>query len=284
MTISFFEDIFPYEKFPVEHLCHQQLRDSSLNYVAVPWTQILNCHWLDFPGRKSREYYFVTLRNQTITQENNFTVCQHDSYMQLIDLFKYLKITTVFTPLHDRRNVVDGINFIPIAFTNSFEFEEREKDIPFSFVGASTTHPIRELMRRRIVGDNIIYRNAYHVGGDIFEVKQKEEAEYKSILERSKFSLCPRGSSPSSVRFWESLAAQAIPILISDEWVLPDWDWENTIVKIPEASIQNSDYSTILEMVESISNDRYMELKTNCAKAYETFKKENFGSYITSKL
>ena len=54
--ISFFEDIFQYESFPTEFECFKQLKDVE-NYVAVPWTQILNSHWFNFPGNKGRDYF-----------------------------------------------------------------------------------------------------------------------------------------------------------------------------------------------------------------------------------
>lgn len=45
---------------------------------------------------------------------------------------------------------------------------------------------------------------------------------YNELLSVSIFSLCPSGSGPNSIRFWESLAAGAIPVLLSDFCALPD--------------------------------------------------------------
>jgi hypothetical protein len=287
MVIDFFKDIFQYEKFPVEYRCFQQLENvSDINYVAIPWTQILNSGWLNFPGRRNRNEYLKELASYKINQYNNFTVCQHDDYMQLIEFYRHLHITTVFSPLHNRYNNIEGIDIIPIPFTNSFTFEEKIKDIDFSFVGAYVTHPIRRYMKEYINGDNIIYRNDYHVGGDISISKPIEESEYKNILERSKFSICPRGSSPSSVRFWESIAAGAIPILVSDDWVLPEWDWDNTILKISEDQFTSYGYDDISHLVDRVLNDcdRYNRLQTNCKLAANKFKSDNFKDYILKNL
>lgn len=280
MIVSFFEDIFPYEKFPVEYTCYQQLKQiNDIDYVAVPWTQILNSPWLNFPGKQSIHFYLNQLSSYSINQENNITVCQHDNYMMLANLYKHLKITKVFSPLHSRHNKLDGIEIVPIPFTNSFSFNtEVVKDILFSFVGCYKTHSIRMAMKNNIVGPNIIYRESYHVGADIFEKKIKEEQEYVSTLERSIFSLCPRGSSPSSVRFWESLAAGSIPVLISDDWVLPKWDWENTIVQIPESVFLKMNYGDIERFLNSVPC--LDKLQSNCRSAAEKYKKENFSTYI----
>jgi hypothetical protein len=286
MIYSYFEDIFPYDKFPVEYSCFQQLKnEENINYIAIPWTQILNSNWLDFPNKKPMQYYINEISKLNIEQENNFTICQHDDYMMLIDVFKHLRISTVFSPLHDKNNIAtDGINIIPIAFTCSFIFDNlRNKDIPISFVGTYTSHPIRSRMSNRINNKNIIYRDSYHIDSNSFSVenyRQKEEKEYQDILERSRFSLCPRGSSPSSVRFWESLSAGAIPILISDNWVLPDWDWGNTILSIPEDDFENLSYNELIDIIDKIPQEKEASMRVNCLKAYQEFNQCNFKNYI----
>lgn len=278
--ISFFEDIFKYEKFPTEYECFKVLGDVP-NYIAVPWTQILNSHWLQFPGNIGRDAYLRELSKYKIQTNNNFTVCQHDSFKQLELYFKHLNITKVFCTLHSVDDVIEGIDLIPIsfAFSNNFSYSVT-KDILVSFVGAYTTHPIRAALKNNITGDNFIYRGEYHVDGLNSEKKQ-EENEYKDILERSIFGLCPRGSSPSSVRFWECLSAGTIPVLISDNWALPDWDWDNTIARIPEDEIKNLTKEMLNNILLPLN---HVEMRKNCLRAYEKFKKENFKEYILHNL
>lgn len=289
MVVSFFEDIFQYEKFPVEYECFNQLKGfNNLNYVAVPWTQILNGHWLDYPNKQPAEYYYRTLSKYKIQQENNFTICQHDSYMMLKLYFKHLKITKVFSPLHDCSNNMPEITILPIPFTSSFNFKQVNKDIHFSFVGTHTSHPIRIDMKSRIFGPNIIYRDSYHVDSNVIignkNTKLAEEREYQDVLQRSRFSLCPRGSSVSSVRFWESMHAQAIPILISDNWVLPEWDWENTVVHIKESDFNKMKYNDIEALLSSIPSEREDKMRQNCLEAHKKFNTTNFGNYVKAHL
>ena len=202
----------------------------------------------------------------------------------MLPLFKHLKITTVFSPLHSINNNTDDIKIIPISLTNNFEFDENiNKDILFSFVGTHTTHNVRLKMFNMLQGPYMIYRDKYHVDSDVLKDKShklKEETEYKNILERSRFCLCPRGSSPSSVRFWECLAAGSIPIVISDDWLLPDWDWKNTIIKIPEHEFQKMDYNDIKSLLLDIDYNSQLQMRRNCLKANEMFRKENYLSYI----
>jgi hypothetical protein len=290
MIITKFEEIFQYEKFPVEYECFKQMQSYSgegVTYVAVPWTQIMNSSWLNFPNKRPTEQYFKELSDIVLPDGNNVTVCQHDDYMQLIPLFKHMNIKKVFSPLHNIGNRdTGGILVLPISFTCSFNFEERDaKDIDMSFVGTTTSHSIRHKMSQRINGPGIIYRNEYHVDSNFFFVedyKKDKENEFKDILERSRFSICPRGSSPSSVRFWESLAAEAIPILISDYWALPEWNWDDTIIRIPEQEFENMNYESLESIIKDISEEKENQMRLNCKNAYQKFGQHNFGEYILS--
>lgn len=287
MILEYFIDLFPYEKFAVEYEAYKSLKNiENLNYIAVPWTQILNS-WIEYPNAKNMSYYLDILMKQNITQKNNFTICQHDNYMTMKPYFDHLNITKIFCPLHDVNNSLENISIIPISFASFLNFEEKNKNILFSFVGCYNTHPIRQRMKNRIYGENIIFRNEYHIDPQIFHninLKEKEEIEYKDIVERSRFSLCPRGSSPSSVRFWESLEAGAIPILISDFWKLPEWDWENTIIQIKEKDFENMNYNDISNILNKISENQENIMRINCKKAYHKFKKQNYKEYILSNL
>lgn len=283
MIHDFFTDIFKYEKFPVEYECYKQFIGSNVNYIAVPWTQILNSHWLDFPGKQPKDFYFKHLSKQKIIQQNNFTVCQHDSYMLLRDYYKHLNITKVFACAAYDYDKLEGIEIIPMPYINTFNFKSEEKNILVSFIG-SVTHNCREIIKNRIQHENIIFRDTYHITSDFFSSNNKSihEKEYESILSRSRFSLCPRGSNPNSVRFWESLAAGAIPILISDNYKLPDWDWNNTIIQLKESDLNNLDYTTLQDILLNTKNEDL--LRENCLKAYEFFKQENYKNYINSYL
>lgn len=289
MILEYFTELFPYEKFAVEYEAYKALLgNNDLNYIAVPWTQILNSGWINYPNGNTKDYYLKILSKEKISQQNNFTICQHDNYMTLQSYFKQLNITKVFCPLHNTNNHLENIDIIPISFTTFLEFGEKHKDILFSFVGCYTTHPIRERMKNRIVGENIIYRNNYHVDPNVFNnsinLKQAEENQYKNILERSRFSICPRGSSPSSVRFWESLQTGSIPILISDFWKLPDWDWSNTIIHINENEFEKMTYNDISNILKNISTEQENIMRKNCKNVYNAFKKEKYKEYIMSNI
>lgn len=45
---------------------------------------------------------------------------------------------------------------------------------------------------------------------------------YNSILSDSKFSLCPEGAGPNTLRFWESIAVGSIPVIFSEDLAIFD--------------------------------------------------------------
>jgi len=151
-----------------------------------------------------------------------------------------------------------------------------KKDILYSFIGLQS-HPVRRkifsLPRRPDV--IIKKRERWHFylrfRGKIVSLKwsprrEKEKKEYQDVLARSRFSLCPRGSGPSTIRFWESLQAGAIPVLSSDAMALPKIEginWNDCIIQVPEKNLSSVD-----SIIRAISPEKEAYMKKNCLRAY----------------
>ena len=101
---------------------------------------------------------------------------------------------------------------IPMLCTpHKFNFKpDGKRDIFASFIG-SLTHPIRATMI-----DQLKDKEGYYV-----TTKQHSLYDYCKILARSKYALCPRGYGQNSFRIQEAIDMGAIPVYISDEFVLP---------------------------------------------------------------
>lgn len=84
----------------------------------------------------------------------------------------------------------------------------RHRDIFCNFVGRNT-HPIREQILK-------ISRPGYHISS-----KNHKPAQFADILNRSTFTLCPRGYGPTSFRIQEALQFGSIPVYVSDKFILP---------------------------------------------------------------
>ena len=124
----------------------------------------------------------------------------------------------------------------------------------------------------------MLFRSDWHLNQLVYHSSQNNELKenindnhnkktdmYNEILLSSRYSLCPSGSGPNSIRFWESLAVGSIPILLADTLDLPYHPlWKNSIVVVPEKNINNID--TILQQ---ISSQKEEEMKRNALKLYQ---------------
>lgn len=92
---------------------------------------------------------------------------------------------------------------------NNYDYDTQQKDIFCSFVGRKT-HEIRN-----IIFDKFKNNNEYFISESI------DYNSFKNIMNRSTFSLCPRGYGATSFRICESLYNSSIPVYIYDELFLP---------------------------------------------------------------
>lgn len=88
--------------------------------------------------------------------------------------------------------------------------KKNNRDIFASFLG-SNTHPIRtEIIKRYGSIQNWFISDSY-----------QDNDFFCDVLSRSIFSLCPRGVGLTSFRICESLEQGAIPVYISDKFIIP---------------------------------------------------------------
>lgn len=67
-----------------------------------------------------------------------------------------------------------------------------------------------------------------------------EKLRYVELLRSGKFSLCPGGWAPASMRVFESMALGVAPAILADEFVEPSGpDWPTLSVKVREAELSS---------------------------------------------
>ncbi len=101
-----------------------------------------------------------------------------------------------------------------ICHPHPYSYPNEKRDIFCSFIGRKT-HPLREqvlLATTKIRNDHKDYYISIH---------PHPISEYCRILSKSVFSLCPRGYSANSFRIAESMQYGAIPVWISDKFLIP---------------------------------------------------------------
>ena len=259
---------------------------NNINYLGFPWATIIdkkiNLNISDFfSGRKK------------------YTCCQHISFRLLIPFFKQINISRLYTPHKCKgEDVIDGIKIFPCPlYAVNIEDENkntlfRDKDFLnierkylYSFKGAyqqaymsgirlkifSMKHSSDTFIEN--IGEwhfnPIVYSDKQNIHGEYnnSEKHTRKTNEYNELLLQSRFSLCPSGSGPNSIRFWESLACGAIPILLSDKLELPPHElWEKAIIRIRENEIEK-----LLILLKNVDEN---EMRKNCLQIYNDLRKK----------
>ena len=150
--------------------------------------------------------------------------------------------------------------------------KDRDRDILCSFIG-SNTHTIRNKMTERLNS----------ISGFEIVLSRISYEQFVDKMERSVFSLCPRGYGATSFRICESLQQGSIPIYIYDkDWTpwIDEFDFNEIGIKVHESQIEE-----IPEILNSLSAKDIFLLRQNGEKIYkEYFDYENCTIKIIDKL
>jgi hypothetical protein len=261
------EDLFAIDPVSTERQIFVQLTANPLkddvNYLAVPWAPIIN----------RKEIVGIALPRL----DGGFAVCQHVKYRTIMPLLADAGIDTLFTPHASKADEFGNIRIraIPHASINGVE-PAAEKDLLYSFIGFDSTTPIGNALRSTLLSMShleqsvVLRREHWHwadiPGGHLSRSNRvlKEAAEYKNVLARSRFSICPRGHGHGTIRFWESLQAKAIPVLLADDWLLPSgFDWEQCVIMLPEKQVRE-----VPEVIRSVTPEREGAMRAACGRAF----------------
>lgn len=260
---------FSKECLKTEYTAYKLLKDKPLNcdvnYIAVPWSVLINTGQL----RKVPD----------IKVDGGFTICQHILFEKIIPLLKDMGINTLFTPHATKEKKYSGITVLPFPhLAINISSPAPKKDLWYSFIGFDT-HRTRSIIFNMPHPDNVVVkrRNRWHFCGNL-KKRARESREYREVLARSRFSLCPRGTGPGTPRFWESLSAGAIPICISDSLALPEEiDWDSCIIYVAE-----SDVDKIGDILLNVTPEQEEIMRKNCLSCFRQFSGKNFISIIRS--
>ena len=266
-------------------------------YSGVPWATIIDKNYnIQVIYNLLKPYYSIEY----------YTCCQHIYFKRLIPLFKALNITCVYTP-HKciNEDVIDGVTIKPCPlYAVNLENPDKNKQFRdvdllrvkrkylFSFVGGYQGHylsktrlEIFETMKD-IKDSLIINTGDWHFNTLVYNEKQNYKKElaineshitktnnYNDVLLNSRYTLCPSGSGPNSIRFWEALGSGSIPILLADTLDLPQNElWKNSILRVKEKKLKE-----IPDMLENISKEDENKMRDNCLRLYK-FYRENYNN------
>ncbi len=274
---------------------------SNVDFFGFPWATIID-------KRYNLQVIYNLLKPYIDVNKQYYTCCQHISFRNLIGLFEALHIHIVYSP-HKIKNedAINGVYIKPCPlYAVNYEDAERNSDfmnkdfiklqrnLLYSFQGAYDKRWYMSNIREQIFNmkhpDNSF---VYHIGGWHFDnvvystlqnnqymlnendTMKENTSKYNKLLLDSRYSLCPSGSGPNSIRFWEALACGSIPVLLSDKLELPYHDLlKDSIIIIEEKEIRN-----LRSILENISQSQEENMRQNCLHIYEYFK-NNFKNTI----
>lgn len=160
---------------------------------------------------------------------------------------------------------------LPLLCQPLIKSENYKKDILCSFMGRFDTHPCRFDME-------------YIKSKDIIISSPNNFTNYKKILQKSIFALCPRGYGYTSFRLFEAMFMECIPIYIwEDKIVLPFSDeikWKEFCI-----IIHSKDIKKIPQIIKNITS-KNRNIMLNKIKEYNIkyFNFEKSFEYIKNKL
>jgi hypothetical protein len=122
-------------------------------------------------------------------------------------------------------------------------FDPPEHDLPylFSFMGATPNAPVRRRLET-LTHPRSFFQNTSHefdkiLGGKMDPRERLDyDRRYAELAKASKFVLCPRGLSVSSIRLFETMRMGRVPVILSDDWVPPSGPrWESFSIRVNES-------------------------------------------------
>ena len=292
---TFIDSIHLYWQYPVitEKTFYQQNKHHN-NFIGIPWATILD-------KVKLKTKILSLIKSLCKDNIEYFTCCQHIHFRKLIPFFKMIHIKTLYTP-HKviGEDNIDGIQIIacPLYAVNiedptrnmqfkNVDFLQSSRTYLYSFMGGYNPSCYLSNIRKRLFDipakndciiknsgmwhfEKSVYSNLqnYKQDTDNSNIHKTNTTLYNTLLLDSRYSLCPSGSGPNSIRLWESLACGSIPIILADTLELPSHElWDKAIIRIKE-----KDVDTLDNIIRSISYEKEVEMRKCCLQLYKYFK------------
>ena len=269
-------------------------------YIGFPWATVID---KDIRGTKDLQSKFNIVKQliePSIDKDQEYyTCCQSIFYRQLAELLESLNIKNIYTT-HKKigEETLGSMSLFPCplyavnaedktrnsAFLNK-DFSKIERSLLFSFIGCYRGDYLSDIRGKilRLKDDDAYIRSLdnWHFDEIVYTSKQNYEHAYEvsqthnqrtelynKVLLDSRYSLCPSGTGPNSIRFWESLAVGSIPVLLADTLELPKNDmWDEAILRVRE-----KDLEAVPDLLRSISQEEEECRRGKCLELYSFYR------------
>lgn len=257
-----------FEEFFMDYYYNNKIQTERI-YIPILWTNLYISRNYAQNDMSDIQQFLDSLDRS----KKYFTVLQYDdAILQNID---DLDIQVFCSGGGGQRPVPDkniGYPIPLISQPNPNINKNRSRDIFASFMGAFPRHPVRDKMV------------SFLQNKPGFVISRSGSYEtFTNIMERSKFSLCPRGYGATSFRISESLQHGSVPVYVYDKdwtpWV-DEFDFNDIGIKIHESEIEK-----IPEILRSKTDDDIKKYIENGERIYkEYFEYEACAKKIIEKV
>jgi hypothetical protein len=255
------------------------------NYFAFPWANYIDNKWKN--NTKLNQIIDSYINTECSSDDTEyFTVAQHIYFMELIDIFVKLNIKYIFTPhreqLHDNIEKKYNLKIIPYLLFPA-QHNITKQIVPMSnrkyltsFVGQYDPNCYISDIRIKIFEQmvncsdcHVLPRNSWHYNKMVYgggTTDKNNEIEYKMLLSESKFSICPSGSGPNSIRIWEAMSFGSVPVILADTLQFPNIkgiDWNDYFIFWPENNFHN-----LYAFMRKFDLNKLNKMSNNCINLY----------------
>ena len=274
-------------------------------YFPFPWATFIDKNF------NTKDLSFLIARKfvsgiADILKSNNIsfeihTVCQHIRWEEILPICRDLGVTDFACISLYERSIPPTKRIHPwMLFAPNIEDPNRTNGIHHklisdrnylaSFIGAYMDHYInddRQILQDINFPDTYIQvKNRWHLNDVVYKYQINSKSvpqnhkdqqsvditKYNEILCNSKFSLCPIGAGPNTLRFWESIAVGSIPVFFNRKFIPPflnefnrhtgrTLDSRDIFVYAP---LDRNDPNSVIKMLRSYSLDQLEERSKLC--------------------
>lgn len=101
------------------------------------------------------------------------------------------------------------------------------------------------------------------------EVPKESKFSYKEMMGRSKYCICPSGFEVASPRIVEAIYAECVPVLVSENYVLPFsdvLDWDKFSIRVTVAELPE-----LKRILAAVGDDGYVVLRRRVREVQRHF-------------
>jgi hypothetical protein len=156
----------------------------------------------------------------------------------------------------------------------------KNKKYLFTFIGRNSDKIRKQIFNLTFNRIDILIEDSseFNLWGESMNGRLDRQKYFHETLLHSKFTLCPRGCGPNSIRLFESMQMGVAPIIISDDWVFPKGPrWNEFSIVVKEKNITN------LEQIVQSHENNYKEMGLLARKEFEKYFADNvYFNYLIS--